>query len=174
MDDPIEAEFVVSSAAEAIPCETEEEQQKRLYASALLKNSENPFLAALSVFTDRGFAFQISQTWPVDPLVLEYQKELVAEFGEEAFLPDKADWLRTVWKRMNSDYTETPDFTKLADLYAKARGFYPGMGGMSIENTNNTVNLISKVMVVSDSGTDEEWESKVRAQQKKLTSGDDG
>jgi hypothetical protein len=70
-------------------------------------------------------------------------------------------------EKLEKKNVEDDDFVKLADLYAKIRDFYPETKKQS--NVSITGDC-AKVMIVTNSGTDEEWERKVAEQQQKLLS----
>lgn len=145
-------------------------QYKSDYAYALLKTPNDPFKAALVVFpSSHGVALQVSNEWPYDNEVIRFMGKHLDEYGEESFLPTKSQFLSTLWDKLEKT-KDASDYTRLADVYAKARGFYPqkGVGDTSINVTGESC----KVMIVKACATDEEWETKIAEQQRKLTAYD--
>jgi hypothetical protein len=136
---------------------------KDLYAMALLRQPDNPFGAAVKlVGTDTSRALEISHYWPNDQYVLARQAELLAEFGEEAFLPSKTDLARKVYG-MADTLPEGKEKIAALRLYADIRGFIEKTTAIA-NVTNNTV-VQNRVMVMKDHGTDGEWEEKASRQQ---------
>lgn len=141
-------------------------QYKKDFAYHFLRDPQNAFKAALKVFpTDRQTALRAAAEWPNDNEVIVLQNEFLEQHGEEAFLPTRVDFLAELWKNFKSDKVEMADKIKIADIYAKARGFYPEKVQVQ---TNETVNITNKVMVVRASGSDEEWERRLQQQQNAL------
>lgn len=140
-------------------------EQKAAFAVQLLKNPNDPFRAALVVVpNDTRFALHIATYWVNDPEVLSFKDDLLKEDGEQAFLPDKAALLRAVWDRAHKPGVDDTDFARLAKLYAEVRGFVekPGV------NINTHTNIDNRVMVVTNMGTVDEWETKLINQQRNL------
>jgi hypothetical protein len=142
---------------------------KSKFAFELLRanvtDSIGAFKIALSIFpNDTGVALRVANEWVKDPIVIAEQQRLADELGELAFLPTKIDLSRAIWEKANKEYTCTEDFTKLMRLYAEVRGF------IEKPTTNIQNNLISnnKVMIVTDHGNDNEWETKLKEQQRVL------
>lgn len=144
-------------------------EKKRQFAYALLKNPSSCFEAASAVFPlDPSTALKISNIWPNDIDVVRYQHEILEQQGQEEFLPTKVDFLKKIWERMEQPYplTDNDDFVKLANLYAKSRGFIEE----NKKDSGNTFNIgeSAKVMIVTNAGTDAEWQQKAMENQQKL------
>lgn len=151
----------VASAAEI-------NEYKRQYAIALLRNPDNVFAAALELFEgNSALALRAVNTWTFDPVVLRYKRELKEEMGEDAFLPTKGEFLGMLWNRMK--ICEDENLSKIADVYAKARGFYPEKNATNVEE----MNVVNKVMVIRDHGTDADWSRNLVNQQALLQAAND-
>ena len=147
----------------------EDEDLKRKYAELLLKTPEDPFKAACVLFpTNTNKAVWVSDNWSLDEDVLAFQNELLTERDEESFLPSKSEFARKIWQKMNNTHVDVDDYTKLGRLYADVRGF---IEKPQTTINNNTQNVANRVMVISDKGTEDEWEAKLLKQQKELVSG---
>lgn len=139
---------------------------KNLYAIALLREGD-PFKAACIVFPgDPQRAIWAKDTWATDPVVIEEKERLIAEHGEEFFLPNEIEFARNLWQRaQNAVHDE--DYAKLMKLYADTRGF------TKTQSNAPQVNILApKVMLLSqevESKTDDEWEIMLREQQRALT-----
>lgn len=145
---------------------------KREFAYALLKNPSSCLAAAQEVFPfDASTALKVSDIWPNDPMVVRYMYEIRQQEGEEVFLPSKTDFLTKIWDRINqpNPITDNDEFVKLATLYAKARGFIEEKTNQN--STNINIGESAKVMIVTNAGTDDEWEAKAIANQQKLLNG---
>lgn len=141
----------------------DDEAHKTAFAVAFLKTPDDAFKAACTVFPDdMGKALRAAHTWQKDSFVVYEMERLTGEDGEDAFLPGKAELCRKIWSKLNKEFVDNEDFTKLAKLYADVRGF--------IQKADTTVNVavVNKVMVVKDLGSNEEWESKAERQQREL------
>lgn len=144
---------------------------KREFAYALLKNPSSCLDAALAVFPfDTSTALKVSDIWPNDPMVVRYQHEILQQEGEEQFLPSKTEFLTKIWDRINqpNPITDNDEFVKLATLYGKARGFIEEKGTQA---TSINIGESAKVMIVTNAGTDDEWQAKAIANQQKLLNG---
>lgn len=140
---------------------------KDAFAAALLRQPNEPFRAALTVFgADNIKALECAQQWVSDTYVLSKQAELLEKLGEDSFLPNKAMLSRRVWEAAESA-TDKKEKAALFKLYAEVRGFVD-KGGTNI-NTNVTLNQ-NRVMIMRDHGTDDDWERKASDQQLKLVS----
>lgn len=142
-------------------------EDKRKFAEYLLYHPKETWAAANSIFPgDVGRCAYISQHWPGDAKVIEFQKELVAEHGEDMFLPTKGDVARSIWDRAHT-CPDDENYSKLMRLYSEVRGF---IEKPQIVNNTNQNNLIQRVMVISDNGDDDEWRNRLLNQQKTITS----
>lgn len=159
--------FVVSP-----PSETPEQLLglKTQFAELSLREPD-PFKVALVVFpNDTGRALRVANEWPNDPEVKTLRQAFVdsEEDGETAFLPTKAEAARLAWNIARDTERMTEDRLKALKLYADIRGFIekPQVA------VNNTVNNVQRVLVVKDYGTDDDWRTALRAQQKRLINGE--
>lgn len=137
---------------------------KTRFAYAFLKNPSDPLKAGLEVFPiDKAAALRVSNLWPNDPEVILIQRELVAQNGEDEFLPSKNNFLDKIWDRLDKP-CRNDDFVKLATLYANVRGFIPEKSA----GVNVNIGDSAKVMVVTSAGSDSDWEKKLQQQQHNL------
>lgn len=158
--------FDASNREIATPAEVD--AYKRLYAAAMLRNPDNVYEAALELFEgNTAQAFRAVNLWTFDPDVIRYKRELKDEMGEEAFLPTKGEFCKLLWSRMQ--YSDDDNFHKIADVYAKTRGFYPEKNGANVEE----MNVVNKVMVIRDHGSDTSWSQGMLNQQALLQAAND-
>lgn len=145
-----------------------EDAQKKAYA-ALLLNEPDPYKAAFCLFPgNTNRAILVASQWPSDQVVIEEQTRLRTEVAaNKPALPSKHDLAKVVWERMKG----TPDdeaFVKLAKLYGEVNGFIekpqPSQTNVNIQQ--------NRVMTVRDFGTEENWETKMLDQQRKLQNGE--
>lgn len=144
---------------EAVP----ENVLKERFAEAFLKTPNDAFGAACRVFgADTIRALAAAQQWPLDTHVLQTQAALLDQWGEDHFLPSRAELARRVWQ---VGEMATDERNKLAafKLYAEVRNF---VAKDQINIQNNVTN--NRVMVMKDFGTDENWEKAAAKQQSKL------
>ena len=65
---------------------TKEQQAKKLFAEAWLKNPNDPYKAAMSCTDNNApLAMEILNDWVYDSEVSAYKRQLLAERGHEAF-----------------------------------------------------------------------------------------
>lgn len=150
--------------------ETRDERTlKRLFAAELLRYPNNPFQAGRVLFPNNHlFAITAAQQWVSDRYVLESQAELIAEFGEDYFLPSKVILARRIYDLGERESANTSERLAAYKLYAELRGFIQKSD--TIVGANVTINQ-NRVMVVPSAGSDAEWEEKVGKQQMKLIEG---
>lgn len=141
---------------------------KLAYAGALLRNPTDPFKAALQVVgnSNTQFALLVSQTWPLDSVVIQHQKNLLKEFGEDTFLPGKLETARRIFNLGEDTTLAAKDRLAAYRLYALMRGYITD--SVSVDASNTTVINQNKVMIVKDHGKDDEWESAAERQQMRL------
>lgn len=98
-------------------------EEKKAFAIAWLKQSD-PFKAAVDVFgpTNAGKCLKVADEWPRDPFVLQCQKDLIEEQGEEAFLPTKAAAARKVLD-IADGFAHADYKLKALRLYAEIMGY---------------------------------------------------
>ena len=106
--------------------------------------------------------------WGVDVMIAASQKGLMTPPGIGfVFFGPKAQLARDVYQLAKHEkWIDAKDRIAAYKLYADLRGFIEKPG--TTVNNNTLVDRRS-VMVVTDHGTDEEWEAKLRAQQAALT-----
>jgi hypothetical protein len=148
-----------------------EAEEKAAFAVGLLKQPNDPFKVALSLFPDNtNRALWVAHNWPHDAEVKAEQERLANEDGGD-FLPSKADLARAIWQKMegttNSEgrviVPTTEDYAKLAKLYAEVRGFIEKPG------TGPQVNVIvPRAIEVPTHGSNEAWEAAAEIQQREL------
>lgn len=135
---------------------------KRLFAEAWLREPKNPFAAAMSICGgDASVAMQMSQAFVHDAEVSKLKTELIAQRGEEAFLPSKAEMFGEVWHRAKESQRDD-DFVKLAKLAADIRGFL----NKEVANQTNIVN--NRVLVLPAPKSEDDWEKGCIEQQQAL------
>lgn len=138
---------------------------KSAFAAALLRTPHDAFAAACSVFgTDTARALTVANSWVYDTDVLQFQADMIKEFGEDAFLPSKLTLARRIYDLGNDVRAELRDRLAAFKLYAELRNF---IEKPAVVQNNVTVNQ-NRVMVVRDHGTNDEWAVKVRSQQARL------
>lgn len=144
--------------------EATDKEYKLAFAELLLQTPDDPFTASLKLFpTNTNRAVRVAGEWPRDPVVTAEMKRLRSEGHDIEKLPTKADLAREVWKRAQAEQ-DSEAATKLFKLYGDIRGFI--VKPDSAPNVN--VNVVPKVMIVKDSGTDDAWEARLQRQQRKL------
>jgi hypothetical protein len=141
------------------------EDQKRQFAAALLRTGDG-FKAAIEVVgDDPGFALQISNIWRNDPLVKAEQERLLSTQDAKQFLPTKEAQARDIWAMATNDLTSVEDRLKAHRLYAEV------MGHIEKPAAQGGINILSQgVMIVRESGSNQEWQERAIAQQRALTS----
>ena len=146
-------------------------EDKRKFAKALLKHTDKleaakvAFCPPLCPKDDLGLLLHYANYLPNDMQVLEATKEILAETDEKEFLPTRRELVARL-ERIADDSKDNDQVMKAVKMIADICGHVskPGSGDtVSITQIDN-----SKVMVIKDHGTDEEWEVKAKAQQKKL------
>lgn len=167
--------FVAEPATPASPpALTESDDEllalKEQFAELSLREPD-PFKVALVLFpNDTGRALRIANEWPSDPAVRTFRQSFVdaEEEGESAFLPTKAEAARLAWNLARDSERDGETRHKFLKLYAEMRGFIekPQVA------VNNTVNNTVRVLVVKDHGSDEDWRTALKAQQKRLINGE--
>jgi hypothetical protein len=140
---------------------------KRAFAAALLYYPTDPFKAALQLFPNNTMrALTVAQEWIADPFVLNAQAELIAELGEDHFLPSKVTLARRVFELGENVRASQSEKLSAFRLYAELRGFIE-KPGFTVQNNTNILNQ-NRVMLMTDHGSNEDWETKALAQQTKL------
>lgn len=139
--------------------------QKEQYALALLDQPDrDPYKAALSVFPgDIAQALVVAREWPQDAEVQAYIDDMTPAEVDAKGVPTLNDLARETWRRVQMSLDHETAFKGIKELREL---LYPKEKGTTINN--NTLVDNRSVMVVTDHGTDAEWEDKLLAQQEKL------
>jgi hypothetical protein len=147
----------------------DEHELKLAFARALLYSPNAAFNVASALLPDdAGKALKMAHFWPRDPVVIEEQKRILAEEGEEHFLPTRFQLARKVWDTAeNAVYDD--DKAKLLKLFAEVLGFIEKPNAGSTTNVNIQQN---RVMIVKDHGSDSDWEKAAQRQQHALINGE--
>lgn len=148
-----------------------EQQLKKAFAAAWLRNPKNPYAAALTLTKgDTFLAMSMSKQWIFDDEVEQFKQQLIDEKGEEAFLPTRCELIREVVDRAY-DTNCNDEFHKLIRLVADMRGFIE-KPGVTINNNHQTNNRIMVVPMgqLNDNGTvnADSWERTAISQQQSL------
>lgn len=170
MSDDVEgfpSEYVANSQSS----ETLDEEYMEAFAEQLLRHPKEPMVAAAKVFPGAPWLQTLAVTrWVFSPKIAEISKNLIDKYGEEYFLPTRFEFLSKVWQKMNEAYIEPRDFCKLAEVYGKARSFFPDEKANANLNIDvGNVNIV-KVMNIPTHSSDSDWEAQLLAQQRKLIS----
>lgn len=142
------------------------DENKTRFAVELLKNRDDPFKAANAVFShDARIALQVSREWPDDPFVLEQMAEYEGEVRRSSLLPSKDEYALKVWETASSERAmSVDDRLKAYKLFGEIMNYI-----QKPEPATTNVNIDSRrVMLVKDSGSDEDWEAKIERQQLEL------
>jgi hypothetical protein len=146
-----------------------EDELKKQFAFALLRMPHKAFEAAVSIFgADSGRAFRASTEWVRDPVVIDEMDRLIETHGIEFFLINREGVLRRMTEIMDDPRTDKKDAIAAGKIIAEVLGIV-SKPGVNVEVNNN---VATRVMLVRDNGTDDDWEKKLVAQQHKLM--DDG
>jgi tRNA pseudouridine-54 N-methylase len=139
--------------------------QKEQYALALLDQPDrDPFKAAMRVFPgDLARALVVSREWPQDVEVQARIGSMAPQEIDAKGVPTLNDLARETWKRVQKCIDHETAFKGIKELREL---LYPKERGTTVNN--NTLVDNRSVMVVTDHGTDDEWETKLRTQQEKL------
>lgn len=151
----------------AAPHIEDEANKKLAYALQLLYMPHDPFKAATRVlgFNDPGVNHYVAQYWPHDLDVRREMVRLIEEHGEAHFMPSLEAVAGEVYAYAQS--ADEGDLKlKAYRLYAEIRGFIQKPGTVITHNQNYTD--LSKVLVIKDHGTEDEWEQKLIEQQARL------
>lgn len=136
---------------------------KAAYAALLIEHPM-PFEAAIQLYpNDTGKALFVAQNWQFDPEVLAEIDRLRAS-GVTKPLADKEEFADMVYQIALNDRARLIDRLAAARLYAEVRGFIE-KPGVNVKVDNH---VVPTVMVMTDHGTDAEWEAKTKLQQQRL------
>ena len=144
--------------------EIDEAETKRLYGLALLEHPDDPYKAALAVVGgDLPRALAMAREWTHDPDVVAAMDAVPDDERALKGVPTKNDLAREAWRRVQSTLDHE---TAFKGIEAIRKLMYDNkVGGTTV---NNTLVDNRRVMVVTDHGTDAEWEAKLLEQQEKL------
>lgn len=153
---------------ELFPDNDETRAFKTRFAGELLRNPDQAFGAAQMVFgADTGRALFAAQNWINDDFVTSERARLLRDKGARAFLPNKEDYAREIWRMATDARTPIEEKRKFLDLYGDVMGHKerPQQGGINLNVTQN------RVMIVKEHGSADEWEAAAKAQQFRLANG---
>lgn len=141
-------------------------QSLLLQFAAAIAEGEHPYKAALAVLgeTETSQALKVHKLWARDPIVINEVSRInnILEEGDvglskSAFLTKLLD--------THKELKDGKDKIAALRLYAEVRGFLKKDEGVTVNN------VINKVMVVQNKGTDDEWGMRLRNQQLNLING---
>lgn len=144
---------------------------KRKFAERCLFNPNNKYVAALECTNGNPQeAMRILETWLYDDEVKAYETELLAERGEEAFLPSKANMIQGLLNRLANPGCTDDDYVKLMKLAADMRGFIekPGVTVNNNITTNKVMNIPVFIGSNGQPASMDEWEQQLITQQQTL------
>lgn len=136
------------------------------FAKLLFLDPGNPFACGQKLFPgDVGHACMAAVEWKSDPIVVSEMERLAAETPPESLIATKIETMQRAWRIANDDGVNPKEQVASLRLYAEMAEFMPEKTMTKNINKNEVVN---RVMIVKDHGEDENWESKVEEQQRKL------
>ncbi len=148
---------------------------KKIFAEKCLFNPNNTFLAALDLCNgNHQQAFELSTAWSYDPQVNEFKQQLLAENGEEHYLPTKSQLVHRVMSRIDNGFATNDEFVKLVRLVADIQGLIE-KPGVTVNNNITTNKVMNIPVFIGDGGkpaTLEQWETQVMKQQATLIEAD--
>lgn len=143
-----------------------EPRYKEQYAAFLLRGF-SPFIAGMQLFpNDPGMADTVSRQWPEDPYVVACMTRAREDEAKKNALPTKHAQIKRIEEKLSGPI-RFEDYLKAERLIAEMSGHIEKAAPPSI-TVNANQQVVERVMVVKDHGTDEQWEEKARAQQAKL------
>lgn len=138
---------------------------KQTFVKEWLKTND-PFKAGIACFpADNGRALRCAWEWTQDVAVLAYRQELLEDSVVHPGLPTKEELALEVYQRASKAVFDADAFEGL-ELVGKIMGY---IEKPSVNIDNRSVNVVNKVMVVKDHGTDEDWEKRLHQNQTHLT-----
>ena len=150
--------WLVENCWEPPPIENEGDR-KRDFAKAMRRYPNDAYRAACIVFpNDAALAQRISITWQFDPHVMAMMDSTDVEIQ----LPPKDQVCLEVIELARTAI-DPKDKLAAFKLYAELNGM------VQKEQTNVNVNIANKVMQVSNSGSDEQWELAALKNQRMVT-----
>lgn len=140
---------------------------KERFAFQLLMNAGDAAAAAREVMPhNRAFQLFMAANWPKDEYVLIARDRLIAKHGHAFFLPSLYDVAAQTARLMQTAPT-VDEQLRATKLYADLMGMITAANANVTVNNNTTVDN-RKVMIVRDHGTDDAWQAKVLANQRRL------
>ena len=141
-----------------------DEDKKKEFAEALLRNPEEPMKVAAQLERDPGKQLKMVMRWTKDPEFIALQETILQKRGGPlAFLPKKEEIARKLMKE-HENCTNVAERRKILHDYSELMSFIekplPGQATVNVQT--------SGVMVLQSCSSDEEWEDKVAKQQAKL------
>lgn len=144
------------------------DKQKEAFGVALGQFPGDAWKAALSIFgEDTGKALTASQYWINDPIVIKAKNEYIENNGKALNLLSKEELAIKILALADTTTNDFRDRMNGYKLYAELMDFMPKVNNTQI-NDNRTMNVTNKVMLVPTHSTNDDWESKLLAQQEKL------
>lgn len=147
-----------------------DEGLKRRFAAEMLRRPGEPFRVAYELFVDNPndeYSNMVStlaaRDWAHDPIVIAERQRLQTEIGQAAELPTKETIMLEILDLARTSKT-VPDRLKAYAQYSEMQGYTGRNSGAGA----GIAMYANKVMLVKDHGTDEQWESGLKAQQQKL------
>lgn len=129
----------------------------------------SPFVAAIRLWpNDPGLASMVAVQWPEDPYVIawgEHIKDEAAAAKKPATKDAHIKRIELRLPRMSDD-----NYLRGERLIAEMSGHIEKATPPSL-TVNNTQQVVERVMVVRDHGSDSAWEDKLARQQSKLIEG---
>jgi hypothetical protein len=148
-----------------------ESELKKKFAERCLFNPNNKFAAALECTKGNPQqAMRMLEHWLYDDEVKQYEADLIAERGEEAFLPSKSSMVHRLMNRIDNPGCTDDDFCKLMKLAADMRGFIE-KPGVTVNNNITTNKVMNIPVFIGNNGLPasmNEWEQQLIAQQQTL------
>lgn len=145
-----------------------EDEAKRAFAEAWLRNPTKPYDAAVSILGFTQWAHIAATQWIIDPIVQGEKERLLDEFGAKHFLPTKEEMAQVLLAEA-AGARNAEDKARFFKLAADIMG-YIERPAVNV-NSNNTNVTTVKVLKVKDHGDIEEWSRGAVAQQTKLING---
>lgn len=134
-----------------------------------LEDGFSPFVAAMRLWpNDVSLASVVQSTWPADPFVEAVRERIQAEKKAKTEPAGKSAQIMRITNRL--DRLTDDNYLKAERLIAEMSGHIEKAAPPSV-NIDNRQQVVERVLVVRDHGTDDEWETKMMAQQNKLIEG---
>lgn len=140
---------------------------KKKFALELIRHAGDAYKAALATFggskDKQAVTLWATSNWTFDTVVVEEQNRIYQDKKLVATLrPNVDQMILSAWHMSQDLKHDVKSRIISLELAAKLSGFITNKPEVQ-------VNLNNKVMIAPDYGSDDEWEHKVKEQQKKLT-----